>query len=76
MFKRLKMRLMNWAAKKQMEVIMQLAKENREMRAKILERDGEIRLTEEQKKRLAEKRKGIDPDILKALDAFELEDDK
>ena len=76
MLKRLKMRLMNWAAKKQMEVIMQLAKENREMRAKILERDGEIRLTEEQKKRLAEKRNGTDPAILKAIDPFELEDDK
>ena len=55
---------------------MQLIEENREMKAIILERDGEIRLTEEQKKRLAEKRKNIDPAILKANDAIELEDDE
>ena len=73
MLKRLKMRIANWVAKKRIE---QLLAENREMKARIIERDGEIRLTEEQKKRLAEKRKGIDPAILKEIDVLGLEDDE
>ena len=61
----------------QQRYIEQLLKENRALKKQLLElNNGQpIRLSPEEKKRLAEKRKGIDPNWLKAIEAIDIEDD-
>ncbi len=61
----------------QQRYIEQLLKENRALKKQLLElNNGQpIRLSPEEKKRLAEKRKGIDQNWLKAIEAIDIEDD-
>ena len=57
--------------------IEQLVKENLALKKQSLElNNGQpIRLSPEEKKRLVEKRKGIDPNLLKAIETIDIEDD-
>ena len=61
----------------QQRYIEQLIKENRALKKQLLElNNGQpISLSPEEKKRLAEKRKGIDPNWLKAIETIDIEDD-
>ena len=61
----------------QQRYIEQLLKENRVLKKQLLElNNGQpISLSPEEKKRLAEKRKGIDPNWLKAIETIDIEDD-
>ena len=57
--------------------IEQLVKENRALKKQLLKlNNGQpIRLSPEEKKRLVEKRKGIDPNLLNAIETIDIEDD-
>ena len=61
----------------QQRYIEQLIKENRALKKQLLElNNGQpISLSPEEKKRLAEKRKGIDPNWQKAIETIDIEDD-
>jgi hypothetical protein len=75
-FRWLKTRLIKCANRYQEQRIERLLKENRRLKAQLLGlNDGKpITLFPDQKRRLAEKRKEIDPKLLKALDAIDIED--
>ena len=76
MFQWLMTRLSKWPERILQREIERLLEEHRAMKAQIRELDGvkPIRLSPEDKKRLAAKRQGNDPEWLRAIDALELED--
>ena len=76
MFQWLTTRPSKWSERIQQREIERLLEERRALKAQARELNGgkPIRLSPEDKKRLAEKRKGIDPEWLKAIDALELEE--
>jgi hypothetical protein len=76
MFNRLKTWLVAWADRYQKAEIERLHREGCCLKAEILRRtDGErIPLTPQQRRLLAEKARGIDPEVLKKISLFDLED--
>ena len=75
MFKRLKTWLVDWAERYQQREIQRLHAECCRVKEELMElNNGEpIRLSPEQCRQLAEKAKGIDPEVLKQITVFELE---
>jgi hypothetical protein len=76
MFRWLKTRLMQYAHGYQEQRFERLLTENRRLKAQVLAlNDGQpITLSPAQKRRLAAKRQGLDPQVLQALDAIDLEE--
>ena len=76
MFKWLTTRVVNWVERWQRRQIDALLAEKRALKAKLLELNGgkPIRLSDEQRKRLAAMRKKLDPNALRAIDALDLTD--
>jgi hypothetical protein len=72
----LKRRLVNWAERYQERQIATLREESRSLKARLLELNGgkPIELSPEQRARLKEKRKHIDPVRLKELEVLPLDD--
>ena len=77
MLRWLRTKLVRWAEQYQRRRIEELLKETRALKAQLLEwNDGEpITLTLKERKLLAEKRKGIDPNVLREIDILDLETD-
>ncbi len=75
MFKRLKPWLVDWDERHQQREIERLHTESCRLKEELMElNDGEpIRLSPEQRRQLAEKAKGIDPEALKQITVFEVE---
>ena len=75
-FRWLQTRLMQCAHRYQEQRFERLLTENRHLKAQLLElNDGHpITLSPEQKRRLAAKRQELDPQVLQALDAIDLEE--
>jgi hypothetical protein len=76
MFEWLRTRVVNWLGRRQQRLIDVLRAEHRALKAKRLELNGPkpIRLSAEQRKRLAAMRKKLDPNALRAIDALDLTD--
>ena len=75
MFKRLKAWLLDWAERCQQREIERLHAESCRLKEELMELNGgePIRLSPEQRRQLAEKAKGIDPEVLKQITVFEVE---
>jgi hypothetical protein len=75
MFKRLKRCLVAWAERYQQREIERLHEECCRLKEELMELNGgePIRLSPEQRRLLAEKAKGIDPEVLKQITVFEFE---
>jgi hypothetical protein len=76
MFTWLKRRLVAWAERCQQREIERLHEEGCRLKEEVLRRTGQDRivLSPEQRRRLAEKAKGIDPENLKRISLFDLDD--
>ena len=76
MFKRLKTWLVAWAERYQQQEIERLHEECCRLKEELMELNGgePIRLSPEQRRRLAEKAKGIDPEVLKQISVFDFRD--
>ncbi len=77
MFGWLRARVVKWAEPHQQWQIEALLAESRSLRAQLRELNGgkPIQLSAEQRARLAAKRKGIDPELLKAIGYVPIEDE-
>ena len=77
MFQWLKTQVAKWAEQYQQHQIDALLKENRSLMEQLLERNGgkPIRLSPNERERLAGKRKGIDPNRLKAIALLDIQDE-
>ena len=75
MFKRLKASLADWAERCQQREIERLHAECCRLKEELIERNGSepIRLSPEQRRLLAEKAKGIDPEVLKRTTVIDFE---
>ena len=72
MFKWLK----SWLNRQQEREHGRLLQESRRLRAELEKKGIDITLTPEQKARLRDKARGIDPEILKRISQFDLDDDE
>ena len=67
--------LKSWLKRQQEREHDRLLEDSRRLRAELEEKGVDITLTPEQKARLREKAAGIDPEILKRISQFDLDDD-
>ncbi len=76
MFKRLKTWLVVWAERYQQREIERLHEEGCRLKEELMELNGgePIRFSPEQRRLLAEKAKGIDPEVLKQISVFDFQD--
>ena len=76
MFKRPKVSVVDWAGRRQQREIERLHAQCCRLKEELMELNGggPIRLSPEQRRRLAEKAKGIDPEALKQITVFDFED--
>ena len=76
MLRWMKLRLIAWVERVQQQKTDKLHRASLRLKAELLERNGgePIRLTAEQRQRLAEKAKGINPEILKRIAVLEIEE--
>ena len=78
MFKKMKAWLIAWAQRYQQREIRRLQEEGRRLKERIIEAHGgdSVPLSPEERRLLAEKAKGIDPNVLQQISVFDLQGGK